>query len=76
MVEKKIHISDFEEAKLLVNHTMGCSFQIDLVSDWYVVDAKSIMSIFSLDMNKPILLRADCEQDNPLFDKIRPLVME
>ena len=40
------------------------SYEIDLRSDRYVVDAKSILGIFSLDLSKPINVEIhsnDCE---------------
>ena len=76
MVEKKIHINNLDEARLLVNNTMMCDFDIDLVSGRYVVDAKSIMGVFSLDLNRPIVLRAKCEENDPFFEKIAGLLVE
>lgn len=76
MVEKRIHINTLDEARLLVNNTMMCDFDIDLTSDRYVVDAKSIMGVFSLDLNHPIVLRADCRDDDPFFEKIAALLVE
>ena len=76
MTEKNIHIRDLNEARLLVNNTMMCDFDIDLTSDRYVVNAKSIMGVFSLDLSRPILLRADCPPDDPFFDKIASLLIE
>ena len=60
MVEKKIHVNSLDEARMLVNNTMLCDFDIDLVSGRYVVDAKSIMGVFSLERDRPVILRADC----------------
>ena len=46
---------------------------IDLISGRYVVDAKSIMGIFSMDISKPITLVAqtdnadECKQHKTLF---------
>ena len=75
MVEKTIYANNLDEARLLVNNTMMCDFDIDLVSDRYVVDAKSIMGVFSLDLNQPITLRAECEEGDPFFEKIAGLLM-
>ena len=41
-------------AKTFVNIVNTCDFDIDLESGRYLVDAKSIMGIFSLDLSKPI----------------------
>ena len=42
----------FDEAAL----ANGCAFDVDLVSGRYAVDAKSIMGIFSLNLDKPVKL--------------------
>lgn len=72
--EHTIRIHSIDDAKLLVNAAMACDFDIDLISDQYVVDAKSIMGIFSLDLNKDIVLRAQCTADNGFFGKIQCLM--
>ena len=76
MVEKKIHVNSLDEARMLVNNTMLCDFDIDLVSGRYVVDAKSIMGVFSLERDRPVILRADCREDDPFFGKIASLIVE
>ena len=38
-------------------------YDFDLVSGRYVIDAKSIMGIFSLDLSKPIDLNIHAEED-------------
>ncbi len=76
MVEKKIHVNSLDEARMLVNNTMLCDFDIDLVSGRYVVDAKSIMGVFSLERDRPVILRADCREDDPFFEKIASLIVE
>ncbi len=42
------------QVKKFVSIVQNYSFEIDLRSDRYVVDAKSILGIFSLDLSKPI----------------------
>lgn len=42
------------QVKKFVSLVQDYSFEIDLRSDRYVVDAKSILGIFSLDLSKPI----------------------
>ena len=39
------------------------NYDIDLISGRYVVDAKSIMGIFSLDLSKPIDLNIHAEDN-------------
>lgn len=58
MTEYHISLPDVESVKCFVNAVKRFDCDIDIVSDRYVVDAKSIMGIFSLDLSKPLLLRA------------------
>ena len=53
---KKVDISlaTIESVRQFVNIVAKYSIEIDLSSGRYVVDAKSIMGIFSLDLSKPI----------------------
>ncbi len=53
------------QVKKFVNIVQSYSFEIDLRSDRYVVDAKSILGIFSLDLSKPINVEIHAE-DNEL----------
>lgn len=65
MFTKTIAISNFECAKRFVNITNKyMNLNINLLCDDYVIDAHSIMGIFSLDMNKPIRLEAHGERLN------------
>ena len=54
MKEIKILLSSINDVKKFVNVVSKYDFDVDLTSDRYVVDAKSIMGIFSLDLSKPI----------------------
>ncbi|MBP3447518.1 MAG: HPr family phosphocarrier protein [Clostridia bacterium] len=49
-----IQLNSINDVKVFVNTVNKYSFDIDLTSGRYVVDAKSIMGIFSLDLAKPI----------------------
>ena len=55
---KKINVSlnSIEKVKTFVNDINRFECDFDLVSGRYVIDAKSIMGIFSLDLSKPIEL--------------------
>ena len=47
-----------------VNFVSGYDFKVELVSGKYIVDAKSIMGIFSLDLDKPIKMNAYTDDEN------------
>lgn len=52
----QILLSSINDVKNFVNTVSKYDCEIDLTSGRYVVDAKSIMGIFSLDLSKPIKL--------------------
>jgi phosphotransferase system HPr-like phosphotransfer protein len=54
MKEFEILLSSINDVKNFVNIVNKYEFDVDLTSGRYVVDAKSIMGIFSLDLSKPI----------------------
>lgn len=59
-----IKLSFAEEVKTFVNVANRYSYDMDLRAGRHVVDAKSILGIFSLDLSKPITLEVyadDCE---------------
>ena len=62
---KKINVSlnSIEKVKTFVNDINRFDCDFDLVSGRYVIDAKSIMGIFSLDLSKPIELIIHADGD-------------
>ena len=52
----QISLQMASSVKEFVNIVQKYAYDIDLRSDRYVVDAKSILGIFSLDLSKPILV--------------------
>ena len=50
----KISLNSIDKVKAFVNDVTKFDSDFDLVSGRYVIDAKSIMGIFSLDLSKPI----------------------
>lgn len=64
MTTFNISLSSINSVKNFVNAVNKYDFDVDLTSGRYVVDAKSIMGIFSLDLSKPIILEAHCTEDS------------
>lgn len=64
----QISLNSIDKVKSFVNEITKYDNDFDLVSGRYVIDAKSIMGIFSLDLSKPIYLNihADGELDDIL----------
>ena len=59
-----ISLNSIDKVKAFVNDISKYDFDFDLVSGRYVIDAKSIMCIFSLDLSKPINLNVHAEGNN------------
>ena len=58
MREILINLNSIDKVKEFCNlTTYKINGDIDLISGKYVVDGKSIMGIFSLDLSKPITMR-------------------
>ena len=64
----QISLNSIDKVKSFVNEITKYDNDFDLVSGRYVIDAKSIMGIFSLDLSKPIELNihADSNLDDIL----------
>ena len=50
----KISLDSIDKVKSFVNILAKFDCDFDLISGRYIIDAKSIMGIFSLDLSKPI----------------------
>ena len=59
----KISLNSIDKVKAFVNEVTKYDAEFDLVSGRYVIDAKSIMGIFSLDLTKPIDLNIHSENN-------------
>lgn len=70
MKETKIKLSNVADIREFVNVVILADYDVDLVQGRYVIDAKSIMGIFSLDLLSPINLVAHTENADALFEKI------
>ena len=53
----KISLNSIDKVKTFVNVINRFDAEFDLVSGRYVIDAKSIMGIFSTDLPKPVNVR-------------------
>ena len=59
----QISLNSIDKVKSFVNEITKYDNDFDLVSGRYVIDAKSIMGIFSLDLSKPIDLNIHAEEN-------------
>ena len=73
MYTTSILLSSIEAVKKFVNLTNSYNFPINLATDKYKIDAKSIMGIFSLDLSKPLKIEVDSGSADNADDFIRQL---
>ena len=59
----QISLNSIDKVRSFVNDVTKFDCDFDLVSGRYVIDAKSIMGIFSLDFSKPLDLNIHAEDD-------------
>ena len=71
-----IHLSLVENVNKFVNIVSRYPFEMDLRAGRHVVDAKSILGIFSLDLSRPITLDIYSEDCQALLDEIKPFTEE
>ena len=76
MYKTTVFFESVAQAKQFVNICNELDYRIELVADPYVIDAKSIMGIFSLDFSKPISLRAFCPDAEEFKNKIGQFLVE
>ena len=73
----QISLNSIDKVKSFVNDITKFDYDFDLVYGRYVIDAKSIMGIFSLDLSKPIELNIHAEDDvDTILDVLKPYVIE
>ena len=68
----QISLNSIDKVKAFVNEISKFDCDFDLVSGRYVIDAKSIMGIFSLDPSKPIDL--NIHTDGSSLDSVMEIV--
>ena len=76
MTSVKISLNSIDKVKNFVNDITRFDSDFDLVSGRYVIDAKSIMGIFSLDLSKPINLNIHSEKEaEAILKTLEPYVI-
>lgn len=71
-----ISLNSIDKVKSFVNDISRFNCDFDLVSGRYVIDAKSIMGIFSLDLSKPIELNIHAEEEaDAVLEVLKPYIV-
>lgn len=79
MTTVKVKLASIQDVRNFVDTVTKFNIDIDLASGRYIVDAKSIMGIFSLDLLNPINLTAmtdDTDEEKALLEALKPFIVE
>lgn len=78
MQEEKIRLDSINDVKQFVQMLTQYDDEFELVSNKYVVDAKSILGIFSIDLSQPVLLRihAEGEKKDCILNEIQKYLIQ
>ena len=78
MFEKTIMLKSFEDVKKFVDIACSKDYDIELLSGKYIVNAKSIMGVFSLDLTK--VIKAEIVEDKGdaegLIKELAPYIVD
>ena len=72
----KIRLSTIADVRDFVNIVAKSDIDVDLQSGRYIVDGKSIMGIFSLDLLSPITLTAQSDDTADLFAELDRFIIK
>ena len=72
----QISLNSIDKVKSFVNDITKFDYDFDLISGRYVIDAKSIMGIFSLDLSKPINLNIHTDAGlDEILEILKPYII-
>ena len=76
MTTVNICLDSIDKVKAFVNEITKFDSDFDLISGRYVIDAKSIMGIFSLDLSKPIELSIHSDDVADILNTLAPYIVQ
>jgi len=72
----QINLNSIDKVKAFVHSVNTFNTEFDLVSGRSVIDAKSIMGIFSLDLSRPISLNIYNDDDAEIMESLKPFLVQ
>ena len=76
MTECTIQLSSIQDVREFVEIVTMHDMEIDLTSGRYIVDAKSIMGIFSLDLMKPIGMQIHSDDCAKILEELSKFMVK
>ena len=74
MKKVQVSLNSIDKVKSFVKDISDFSCDFDLISGRYVIDAKSMLGIFSLDLSKPITMEIYTDSCDDLLSDIKPFM--
>ncbi len=74
MKKTEIVLANIQDVRDFVNIVVLLDYEVDLAQGRYLIDAKSIMGIFSLDLLSPITVIAHTEYADDFFAKLEKFI--
>lgn len=74
MKEFNVRLSTIEDVKRFVDVVSSCEYDVDLSCGRYIVDGKSIIGIFSLDLLSPLRMTVHADETGDLEERIAPFL--
>lgn len=71
MKSLEINLKMAENVKEFVSIVSKYDYEIDLRSGRFIVDAKSILGIFSLDLSKPVIVEVHSNSCDDLIEELK-----
>lgn len=72
----QLQLDSIHDVKQFVQAVALCDFDVDIQAGRYVVDAKSIMGLFSLDLSQPVTAHIYCDECADLLAKISAFIVK
>lgn len=78
MINLSISLSTIDKVKSFVNVISKFDCDFDIVTGRYVIDAKSIMGIFSTDLSRPLglTIHAEGELLDEVLEPLKPYIVQ
>ena len=76
MLNVQIKLNTVEDVRDFADIVSGYDINMDLSSGRYIVDAKSVMGIFSLDLSSPVTLTAHTDDYGDLLKAITNYIVQ
>ncbi|MDM8102464.1 MULTISPECIES: HPr family phosphocarrier protein [Oceanobacillus] len=76
MIERYVKLDKINDVKDFVERVSRFEYKAEVISDTYILSAKSIMGIFSLDLTEPLKLRIHADSCDDLLESISPYLVD